>query len=429
MQSRSPDGGGSERPARVSGAHALVAPVAEPPLPRTVKLLGAVSFAQDTGSELLYPLLPTFLTVVLGAPVVAVGVAEGLADAVAAGMKLVAGRLAGASKRRRWIATGYGLATIGKVIVAVAFAWPVVLFGRVVDRLGKGIRGVPRDALIADVTPENQRGRAFGLHRALDTSGAVLGPLLGLGLLHVLHGHIRPALAIAVIPAAISVALVGLVHEPPVAADAEPIGPAGGDPPESPTAPRAAPLPPQFWHAVVPLVVFALVNSTDALLLQRAHELGLATTSIVLVYVLYNLVYAVLGYPAGRLADRIRPGIVIALGLVVFAIVYLGLGLATGSAAVWILLPLYGAYTAATDGVSRAWISRLVGSEQRTWALGIHGASTGLATLLAGLWAGLFWGGSGRLPLCISGAVALGVAAWLAVTTKLVVSAAPSRPA
>lgn len=139
-------------------------------LPRNVKVLGAVSLAQDTGSELLYPLLPTFITTTLGAPVVALGVAEGLADAVAAVMKLLAGRLAGANRRRRWIAVGYALATAGKVIVAAAFVWPVVIAGRVVDRVGKGIRGVPRDALIADDAPRAQRGRAFGLRSGCSRS-------------------------------------------------------------------------------------------------------------------------------------------------------------------------------------------------------------------------------------------------------------------
>jgi MFS family permease len=380
---------------------------APPPLPRNVKVLGAVSFAQDTGSELLYPLLPAFLTGTLGAPVVAVGVAEGLADAVGAVMKLVAGRLSRARHRRRWIAAGYGLATIGKIIVAAAFVWPVVVVGRAIDRVGKGIRGVPRDALIAEETPAGSRGRAFGFHRSADTLGAVLGPLLGLALLELLDGRIRPALAVAIIPAIISVALVALVHESsdaPAAVDVEVDAPAD-----------AHPLPSAFWRVLVPLIVFGLVNSTDALLLQRASELGLSITEVVLVYVLYNVVYAALGYPAGKVADRIAPRLVFIGGLLVFAIVYVGLGLATESRAVWVLLPCYGAFTALTDGVSRAWVVGLVPDAQRGWALGVHGATTGVAVLFAGLWTGLAWMGTGRVPLTISGIAALGVAAWLAL--------------
>jgi MFS family permease len=394
-------------------ATAEAAPEATAPvrLSRNVKILGAVSLAQDTGSEMLYPLLPTFITGMLGAPVVAVGVAEGLADAAAAAMKLLAGRLAGAHHRRRWIAAGYGLATIGKIIVAAAFIWPVVIAGRVVDRLGKGIRGVPRDALIADDTPAGARGRAFGFHRSLDTLGAVIGPLIGLALLELLGGRIRPALVIAVIPAAASVALVALVRE-----DGQPAPSSTSDlrePTPDPDPDRR--LPTGFWRILAPLTVFALVNSTDALLLQRAAELGLELTEIVLVYVLYNIVYAALGYPAGRLADRIPARIVYAAGLVVFAAVYIGLGTTTSPTAVWMLLPCYGAYTALTDGVSRAWIADLATPDQRTWALGVHGATTGAGVLVAGLWTGLAWHGAGRIPLTIAGFVALSVATWLLI--------------
>lgn len=378
---------------------------ADAPLPRTVKVLGAVSFAQDAGSEMLYPFLPTFITGVLGAPVVAVGVAEGLADASAAAMKLLSGRLAATDRRRPWIAAGYGLATVGKVIVALAFVWPVVLLGRVVDRVGKGIRGVPRDALIADAVPARARGRAFGFHRALDTLGAVVGPLAGLGLYQLVGHKIRPVLLIAVIPAAISVALVALVHERPAV-------PRTSSPATRPAKPRGR-LPREFWRAMLPLGVFALVNSTDALLLQRAHELGLGVTRIVLVYVAYNVVYALLAYPAGKVADRIPPRLVFATGLVVFAVTYLGLGRATSTSAVWLLLPLYGVYTALTDGVSRAWIANVVDDEHRTWALGVHGATSGLGVLVAGLWSGLAWSGTGELPLTVSGATALAVAVWL----------------
>jgi MFS family permease len=375
-----------------------------PVISPNVKVLAAVSLAQDAGSEMLYPLLPTLLTRVLGAPVVAVGVAEGLADAVAAGMKLVAGRLAASRHRRRWIAAGYGLATIGKIIVACSFVWPFVLVGRVVDRAGKGIRGVPRDALIADETGEGRRGRAFGFHRAFDSLGAVIGPLIGLGLLELLDGRVRPALFVAIVPAAISVGLVGLVRQRPAATAAAEVnaGEAGHQQ-----------LPVAFWQVLIPLGLFAVVNSTDALLLQRGGELGLSVTAIVVAYILYNVVYAALGYPAGKLADRLAPRVVFGAGLVVFGMVYLGLGTVTSSTGVWVLLPCYGAYAALTDGVSRAWIANLVTTEQRTWALGVHGATTGIGVLVAGLWSGLLWHGTGRIPLTVSGSGALLIAAWL----------------
>lgn len=382
-----------------------------PPLSRNVKILGAVSLAQDTGSEMLYPLLPAFITRTLGAPVVAVGVAEGLADAIAAIMKLVAGRLAGARRRRRWIAAGYGIATLGKIVVAAAFVWPVVIVGRAIDRMGKGVRGVPRDALIADDTPAGSRGRAFGFHRSLDTLGAVLGPLIGLALLRLVHDRIRPALALAVVPAFVSVLLVALVRE----AD-DPTASGATTRERSHTGRHA--LPPAFWRMLAPLTLFALVNSTDALLLQHAGDVGLHVTEVVLVYVAYNVVYASLGYPAGRLADRVPHRFLFAGGLLVFGVVYMGLGLSSSAAAVWMLIPVYGAYTALTDGVSRAWIADLVPGEHRTWALGVHGGATGVAVLLAGAWSGLAWGGTGRLPLTISGGAALVLAGWIALDRR-----------
>jgi MFS family permease len=234
-------------------------------LPRNVKALSAVSLAQDTGSEMMYPLLPTFVTGTLGAPVVAVGVAEGLADALAASMKLVAGRLAD-RRRRPWIATGYAIATVGKIVVALALVWPVVIVGRAVDRIGKGIRGVPRDALIADDTPESIRGRAFGFHRSLDTLGAVVGPLVGPLLLQVVDGKVRVALAIAVVPAAVSVALVALVREKATTPGTNTAPIAVGQPAD----PVDRSLPAGAWRVLAPLIAFSLVNSSDALLLQHA---------------------------------------------------------------------------------------------------------------------------------------------------------------
>jgi MFS family permease len=384
------------------------APARDEGISRNLRVLGAVSLAQDVGSEVVYPLLPSFVTGVLGAPVAALGVAEGLADAVAALMKLVAGRLATTGRRKPWIAFGYGLATVGKLVVASAVVWPLVLVGRVVDRIGKGIRGVPRDALIAEESSTEHRGRSFGFHRAMDTLGAVIGPLLALGLLQVFNGKIRPALLIAVLPATISVLLVRLVHEQP---EITPSATKADD-----WSRQRAALPRAFWSTLAPLVVFALANSSNALLLQRAHDLGLSTSSVVMVYVLYNVVAAALSYPAGLISDRFSPRLAMIAGLLVFSSVYLGLGRVTHATLVWVLLPAYGTFTACTDGVSRTWIANLVNDRSRTWALGVHGGLTSAATLLAGLWSGLAWRGNGRLPLTVSGLVALSVALWLIAT-------------
>jgi MFS family permease len=317
----------------------------------------------------------------------------------------VSGWFADRRRRRPLIAAGYGLSSVSKLLIGFATAWPLVLVARVADRTGKGIRGAPRDAMIADDTPASDRGRAFGFHRAADTFGAVVGPLIGLALYYALDRQMRPLFFIAFIPAAISVGLIAFVREEPRAR------PAPTDADAHPTGP----LPPAYRRVVAFLTVFGLVNFTDALLLLRADELGLGFAGVVLVYTLYNVTYSLLSYPAGTWSDRIPRRKVFATGIAVFSVAYLGLGITTSAAWVWVLLPVYGAYTALTDGVSRAWVSDLAPDATGT-ALGVYGGLSGAASIVAGIWAGLAWGGTGRLPLVISGSVAavLAVVLWLA---------------
>lgn len=376
------------------------------PLPREVKVLGAVSFAQDAASEMLYPVLPVFVTNVLGAPPAVVGLIEGVAEATASIAKAASGHLSDRRRRRPFVAAGYSLSTVGKVLIALASTWPLVLIARFTDRLGKGIRTSPRDALIADVTPTDTRGRAFGFHRAVDTAGAVVGPLLGLGLYQLLGEKLRPLFLIAVAPALASVALIALVHE------------RARTPTSEPTAHprwRDQRFDRTYWRTVAFLTAFGLVNFADALLILRATELGLSVSAIFVVYALYNLTYASLSYPAGVLSDRIPRDRLYAAGLAFFAITYLGLGLTTTSTWVWLLLPLYGAYTALTDGVSRAWIVDLSPTDHTGASLGIMQAVTGIASLIAGIWAGLTWGDTGRTPLIIAGTVTAILATGLAL--------------
>ena len=369
-------------------------------LPRNEIVLSWVSFFQDAASEMLYPVLPLFLTGVLGAPVAVVGLIEGVAEAMASVMKIVSGRLADVRKRRPLVAAGYGLSSLAKPLIGLAQAWPLVLVARFVDRTGKGIRTSPRDALIADDTPPSMRGRAFGFHRAADTAGAVCGPLIGLGVYELLGGHtrnIRPLFFIASIPAIISVALVVFVH----AAKSHPMTHDAAKP-----VPLRGEYPRHFWRVLVFLTFFGVVNFSDALLILRAKALGLGFVSIILAYVLYNLTYAGLSYPAGRLSDRVPRRAVFATGLAVFALAYLGLGVVTTAAAVWPLLAVYGAFTALTDGVGKAWISDLLPVEHQGSGLGLYQGVVGAGSLVAGVWAGLAWNGNGRIPLVISGSVA-----------------------
>src|SRR6478672_2134483 len=364
-------------------------------LTRNVLVLSVVSFLQDAASELLYPLLPIYLTSVLGAPPAVVGAVEGVAEGAASLTKLAAGPLGDRYARRPLIATGYGMAALGKVIVAAATGWPGVLAGRVVDRLGKGIRGAPRDALLVDGIDNDARGRVFGFHRAMDTLGAVVGPLLGLAGYQLLDHQIAPLLWVAVIPAVLSVALVFLVRETRRVVPAQ----------RKAIFARVRDLPHEYWRVTVLLVAFGIVNFPDALLLLRLNEIGFSVVEVILAYVGYNLVYALSSYPAGLLADHIpRPG-VFGIGLVFFAVGYIGLGVTTDTVTSWLLIGVYGLFTGCTDGVGKAWISSLVGSDLQASAQGVFQGASGFAVLAAGLWAGFLWGADGRLPLLISGIV------------------------
>jgi MFS family permease len=332
-------------------------------------------------------------------------------------MKAMAGRLADLRKRRPLVAGGYGLSSVSKLLIGLAMGWPLVLVARFTDRLGKGLRGPPRDAMIATETTAANRGRAFGFHRAADTAGAVVGPLVGLGLYELMGQQIRPLFFIAFIPAAVSVGLIFLVHERLHRVD-------GDEPPVF----SLHGFPARYWRLMAFLGVFAFVNFTDALIILRAKYLGLGYAAVILVYVLYNLSYAALSYPAGILSDRIPRRIVFAIGLFIFAVAYTGLGLTNSSSWVWVLLPLYGCYTALTDGVGRAWVADTVPTDVVGTALGTYAAISGAGAFTAGLWAGLTWHGTGTTPLIASGAI-VGLLAVLLLASRKILDApqAPTR--
>ena len=363
-------------------------------LTHNLKIVSVVSFLQDAASELLYPLLPILLTVTLGAPAAVVGVVEGVAEGVAALTKVLSGRWSDRTRKVPWVGAGYGLAAVGKVVVAAATVWPAVLLGRSVDRVGKGIRGAPRDALLVVGIAREDRGRAFGFHRAADTAGAVVGPLLALVGYELLDHRLRLLLWVAVVPAVLSALLVLTLREPPVAH------------PQPSSHQRTSPLGERFWRVVTVLGVFSLVNFPDALLLLRLHEIGFTVVEVILAYAGYNLVYAVLSYPAGVVADRLGARLVVAVGLLVFSFAYTGLGLTEDHLAAWLLLATYGAYSGLTDGVGKAWVSRLLPGDAQGTGQGLFQGITGAGVLAAGLWAGLAWGGDGSVPLVVSGVVA-----------------------
>ena len=363
-------------------------------LTRNVLVLSVVSFLQDIASELVYPFIPVYLTVVLGAPPSVVGAVEGAAEAAASLGMITSGALGDRFSRRPLIAGGYGMAALGKLIVAIATTWPGVLAGRVVDRLGKGVRDTPRDALLVEGIDSSQRGRLFGFHRTMDTAGAVLGPLLGLGAYELLDHRIKPVLLLAVIPAALSVLLVFWIHERPRARTGGRSIFAG-----------ARRLPSRYWRVVAFIVGFCLVNLPPAQLLLRLHDIGFSMSQVLLAYVCYNAVYALSSFPAGLLADRISAPVVFGVGLVCFAVSVAGLAFTTEIVVAWLLLAVYGIFTACYDGVGKTWVSTVIGADLQSSAQGVFQGASGFAILFAGLWTGLLWGTNGHLPLLISGAV------------------------
>jgi len=356
-------------------------------IPRNVVLLGWVSLLTDISSEMLYPLVPVFLTTVLHAPMAALGLIEGLAEGTANILKIFSGWWSDRLGRRKpFVIGGYGLSAFSKPMLALARGWPFVLAMRVADRTGKGLRSSSRDALIADYTTEGQRGRAFGLHRAMDSLGAVAGPLVALYFMSRLGDSpeaYRTIFRWAFIPAILGVLLIFVVKERPF---------------------QARYKRPTFgWHVfnrdfrifVLVNMVFAIGNSSDAFLILRAKELFSSTSNamvtVILAYVLYNLTYSLGSYPAGALADRIGSRRVFTFGLFLFACVYAGFALNHDPRIVWALFAVYGFYTAFTDGVGKAYASKLVQEEYRATGMGVYHMSTGMANLCASVAAGLLW--------------------------------------
>lgn len=389
-------------------------------LPRNVVLLGVTSFFADISGEMIYPLVPIFLTVTLGAPVAVVGLIEGVAESTASLVKLGSGWFSDRIGRRMpLIISGYGLAAAGKFLLALAFAWPVVLVARFVDRFGKGVRGSPRDALIADSAPPELRGRAFGLHRSMDTAGAVVGPLLALLLVALLNDRLRLVFLLAAVPGVLSVLSLAFVREAP-------------RPPRSATTTAAgAPSLVQTFRGMdrrlllfmAASLVFALGNSSDIFLILRAKDLGLSTTATVLAYVVYNFVYMSAALPAGIVSDRLGRQGVFVFGLVIFAAVYAGFAFTSSPLAVWPLFAVYGLYIAMTDGVGKALVSDLAPAGRRASVLGAYGMMTGLLVFVASALAGVLWDQVGPWA-----PFALGAVGALAGAAILLFVRAPAAP-
>ncbi|HZU84001.1 MAG TPA: MFS transporter [Polyangiaceae bacterium] len=381
-------------------------------LPLTVVLLGFTSLLTDVGTEMIFPLLPVFLTETLRAGPAYLGLVEGAADAVSSVMKLVTGVLADRMPRRKpLVLFGYGIASAVRPLVAFATRPWHVLAVRLTDRVGKGVRSSPRDALIADAAGD-RAGRAFGFHQAMDNAGAVLGPLLATALLGA-RVTLRHVFAMAIVPGVAATLLAALVREPPRerAARGSPAPASGGD--GDPRAPGASPLAdPRLRSYLFILALFSLGNSSDAFLLLRARSAGLATAEIPVLWSTLNLSKVVWAYLGGDMADRVARARLIASGWLVFALVYFGLGFATASWQVWTLFVVYGIFYGLTEPVEKALVRDLVREDQRGRAYGAYNFVVGFTALPAGLLAGALWHAFGPT-------VALGAGAALAATAAV----------
>jgi MFS family permease len=360
------------------------------PIPRTVWALGFVSMFMDISSEIIHALLPMFLTATLGVSVAMVGLIDGVAEATASITKVFSGYLSDRmGKRKPLILLGYGIGAFSKPLFAMAGTAPVILGARFADRIGKGLRGAPRDALVADVTPPEIRGRAFGLRQSIDTVGAFLGPLIAIAAMAAFANDMRAVFWLAVIPAAIAVLLVLVGVE-----DAK--APAGETIARIPVCMSDLRLLPKaFWLLVVIGAVFTLARFSEAFLILKANAEGLPLALTPLVLVAMNAVYMLAAYPLGSLSDRVSANTMLIGGLIVLIAADLALAMLPGVAGAFVGIALWGVHMAVTQGLFAKLVADRSPTELRGSAYGIFNLVTGLALLAASVIAGVMWDASG----------------------------------
>ena len=377
-------------------------------LPRPVRLLGWVSLLTDAATEAVYPLLPVFITQVLGGPPVALGIVEGAADATSSVLKVVSGRWSDRlGARKPIVLLGYTLSSLVRPFMALASTWAQVFLIRVVDRVGKGLRGAPRDAMLATLAPPGERGRVFGYHWAMDHAGAAIGPLLATGFLYFAPDGYRLLFALTVIPGALAVLTLTRVPEQA----AVPIVPGV---PHVPTAALPRTLKRYLWI----LSIFTLGNSSDAFLLLQLSQAGVPLMGLTALWSAQHAIKALLTMRGGMLSDRLGRRTLIISGWVIYAIVYAGFAFSETTAALIAWFLIYSTYAAAVEGSEKALIADLAPEALRATAFGWHAAIQGLGALAAGILFGLLWQFFGASVAFLTGAaLALLAAALLAVYT------------
>ena len=376
-------------------------------LPQTVIALGVVSFLTDLSSEMIYPLLPVFLVDVLGAGALALGTIEGVAESTAALLKVASGWWADRMERRKpLVVAGYGLSGTVRPLIGLATVWPVVVVLRFADRVGKGVRTSPRDALIADVTDPGRRGAAYGLHRAMDHAGAGAGPLVAAGLLLIPGVTLRAVFLLAAIPAAlVMLVLITKVREAPGEA-------LGGDPAPS-LREGYTQMGPSFRRLLGALIVFTLGNSTDAFLLLRLTDAGFTVEAIAVLWALHNLVKMGANLVGGQLADRVDRRSLVIAGWMVYAAIYLGFGVTSQSLLLVALFLGYGTYFGLTEPVERSWVAALAPAGSRGAAFGLYHGAIGITALPASLLFGAVYAAAGPAAAFAMGAGLAVIAAML----------------
>jgi MFS family permease len=350
---------------------------------RNVFFSGLVSFFMDVSSEMIYPLAPLFLANVLGVNKSVIGLIEGVAESTASLLKVFSGWFSDRLGRRKSLmALGYGISTLSRPVMATAVVWQQVLAARFTDRVGKGIRTAPRDALIAESSRETHLGRAFSFHRAMDTMGAVLGPAIAFFLLGLSGNDYRTVFWVSMAPAVIAVLLIFVCIK---------------ERKEAIHAPSHRPklsLGRLDWKAkffIVISAIFALGNSSDVFLVLRAGQLGIPTVMVPVVYLVFNLVYSLSAVPAGMAADRFGRKRIILLGFVLFAVLYYGFAVARNATDIWFLFMLYGVFMGLTDGVQKAFLASIIPADFKATAFGVYATCTGVAVFPASLIGGWLW--------------------------------------
>ncbi|MDA8157231.1 MAG: MFS transporter [Actinomycetota bacterium] len=350
---------------------------------RNVFISGLVSFFMDVSSEMIYPLVPLFLSAVLGVNKSLIGLIEGVAESTASLLKVFSGWFSDRIGNRKWLmAAGYSISTFSRPIIALATGWQHVMGSRFMDRFGKGVRTAPRDAIIAESSEEAYLGRAFSFHRSLDTMGAVIGPLLAFFFLELFSKNYRMIFWLSMVPGVIAVLLIVFFIREKKAVSLPNL--------ERPRL-TLRHFDWKFKFFIIIGGIFALGNSSDVFLILRARQIGVSTVMIPMVYLLFNLVYSISAVPAGMLADRFGRKRIILAGFVLFAVLYYGFAVASNVRAVWILFGFYGLFMGITEGIQKAFIATILPPDFKATAFGVFNTVTGIAMLPASLFGGWLW--------------------------------------